>query len=268
MEEILNTEESNNTGRNKKLPTISEQTSRKRCSSPYGSYKDPDDSSEDEEPDRRIRNNKKKEPDGDPSDSVDYDSTDNEDEYGPDEEDDNKDSDTRVNILDPAQAWTFFVDSCNLTQDDQENLEAIGFESITDMELLGGNVFDCTIITAANITPAKFIRIGIFSKFLYLLGDFRKFPTLPLMARYNNRSKHSQYIDGGYNYVRIGMLNPSSHPLLPIFNNDIENFKDYWATTEGTLWQTHLGRYPDAEPTKPKGKSYNKNKILHWFLYN
>ena len=64
------------------------------------------------------------------------------------------------------------------------------------------------------------------------------------------------------------MLKLSSHPSLPIFSNDIEEFGDYWSITEGTLWQTHIGRYLDAAPNKPKGVSYNKNKSLHWVLYN
>ena len=64
------------------------------------------------------------------------------------------------------------------------------------------------------------------------------------------------------------MLKPSSHTVLPIFSNDIEEFGDYWAITEGTLWQTHIGIYLYAAPTNPKGGSYNKNKSLHWVLYN
>ena len=158
--------------------------------------------------------------------------------------------------------------SCNLTQYDQDNLEAIGFESITDLELLGGNNFDRTIITSANITPAKVIIIGIFSKFLYLWGDFRECPSLPLMASYKNLNKHSQDIDSGSDDERRRIQKPSSHPALPIFRNGIEDFKWYWPTTVGTLWQTHIGRYLYAVPTKPKGKSYNKNKSLHWVLYN
>ena len=60
LEEVLNADNSNNTGGDKNLPTINEQTNRKSYTSHCGSYKDPDDSSEDKEPDRRIRKNKKK----------------------------------------------------------------------------------------------------------------------------------------------------------------------------------------------------------------
>ena len=116
------------------------------------------------------------------------------------------------------------MDSYNLNQDYQDSLEAIVFESITDLELLSGDTFDRTIVTAANITPTKAIIIGIFSKFLYMQGDFRKFPTLPIMAMYNNRNRHSQDIDSGSNDDSRGMLKPSSHPVLPIFSNDVEDF--------------------------------------------
>ena len=119
------------------------------------------------------------------------------------------------------------MDSCNLTQDDQDILKDNGFESITDMEILGGDTFDHTIITAANITPAKAIIIVIFSKLLYLRGDFRKCPTLPIMDRYNNMNNHSQDIDSGSDDYRRCMIKPSSHPVLSIYINDIEYFEEY-----------------------------------------
>ena len=104
LEEVLNAEESNNTGGDKNIPTIPEQTPRKRYSSTYGSYKDPDESSKDEEPDQRSRKKKKKEPDSDPSDSGDDDITDNEDEDIPDEEEDYEEYDTGGNVLDNDHA--------------------------------------------------------------------------------------------------------------------------------------------------------------------
>ena len=62
------------------------------------------------------------------------------------------------------------------------------------------------------------------------------------------------------------MIKPSSHPVLSIYINDIEYFEEYWDTTKGPLWQTHIESHLDAAPTKPKGKSYNENKFLHWVL--
>ena len=76
------------------------------------------------------------------------------------------------------------------------------------------------------------------------------------MARYNNRSKHSQDIYFGSDDDSRGILKPSAHPVLPIFSNNVEYFEEYWATTKGKIWKTHIGRYLDAAPMKPKGGSY------------
>ena len=149
--------------------------------------------------------------------------------------------------------------------------EELGFtaEDFDDLELLGSaDPIDLSVLTDdGDITHAKALRIGTFARFLHLRGDFRKHRTLPLMARYNAKTKSLRRDDNSDDDTK-GMLKPSSVPVIPAFSNVAEDFEDYWAAVEGRLRQSHLGEYLDAAPSKnARGRARNENKSLHWVLY-
>ena len=145
------------------------------------------------------------------------------------------------------EAWELFLLTYKLKPDNITALkDDLGYEEIGDTELLGASTtVDLTIFTATSITHSTAVRTGIFGKFLYLQGYFKQCNTLHLMALYNNNTKtpddDDEELDNSFNGK--GMLRPVSHSVIDFFDNDTENFETYWATAEGILKQTNLGRH-------------------------
>ena len=80
------------------------------------------------------------------------------------------------------------------------------------------------MLTATTITHATAMRIAIFTRFLYLRGDFKGNTTLPLMARHNNKTKQPDANDGGSEDDNNGkgLLLAGTSPIIPHLSNNIE----------------------------------------------
>ena len=121
------------------------------------------------------------------------------------------------------------------------------------------------MLTAPTITHATVMRIAIFTKFLYLRGDFKSNATLPPMARHNSKTKQPDTNDGVSEDDNSGnvLLRPGTSPIIPYFSNSIEEFEAFWAKLEIKLKQSCLGQHLERAPTSKKGKSFQEYTSLH-----
>ena len=100
---------------------------------------------------------------------------------------DNRDDDSfgedKEKVTNPDNAQTFFQEACKLTAECTESLGNLGYHTVDDLEILSSATpVDIVMLTATNITHATAMRMAIFTKFLYLRGDFKRNATLTLMA--------------------------------------------------------------------------------------
>ena len=120
----------------------------------------------------------------------------------PDDSGDNGDNDSsgedKGKVTNPDYDWAFFQEACKLTVEFTEALGNLGYHTVDELEILSSATpVYIEMMTATNITHATAMRMAIFTKFLYLRGDFKRNATLPLMARHNNKTKQPDNNDGG-----------------------------------------------------------------------
>ena len=199
--------------------TPAKRGSRKPKASPYTTKKNlkylytkkGDDSSDEEEQSK----GKSKDAGGDSSDPNDSSDNWDNDSSGDDEE----------KVTNPDNAWTLFQEACKLTAECTEALCNLGYHTVDDLEILGSATpVDIAMLAATTITHATATRIGIFTKFLYLRGYFKRNVTLPLMARHKNSTKQPDTNESGYEDDNSGkgLLQPGTSPIIPHLSNNIE----------------------------------------------
>ena len=143
------------------------------------------------------------------------------------------------------------------------------YHKVDGIEILGSATpVDIAIFTATTITHVTAMMIAIFSKFLYLQGNFQWNATLSLMARHNNKTKQLDTNDGGSNDNNSGkgLLQTDKSPVIPHFFNIIEEFEGFWDQLEIKLKQSCLRQQLERDPASKKGKAFWGNYSLHWIL--
>ena len=127
---------------------------------------------------------------------------------------------------------------------------------------------DIAVLTATTITHVTPMRIAIFSKFLYLRGNFQRNATLSIMARHNNKTKQPDTNYGGSDNENggKGLLRPVTSPVIPHFSNIIEEFEGFGDKLEIKLKQSCLRQQLERDPAIKKGKDFWGNYSLHWIL--
>ena len=105
------------------------------------------------------------------------------------------------------------------------------YHKVDGLEILGSATpVDIAIFTATTITHVTAMMIAIFSKFLYLQGNFQRNATLSIMARHNNKTKQPDTNNGGSeddNSVKV-LLQTGTSPIIPHLSNIIEEFEGFW----------------------------------------
>ena len=183
--------------------------------------------------------------------------------------DDYYSGDDEEKLTNTDDAWTFFQETCKLTAECTESLGNLGYHTVDDLEILSSATpVGIVMLTATTITRATATRMEIFTKFLNLRGDLKINATLPLMARYNNKTKQPNTNDGEYEDDKSGkgLLRPGTSPIIPNFSNNIEEFEAFWAKLEIKLKKSCLGQHLKRAPTNKKVKSFHENTSLHWIL--
>ena len=98
--------------------------------------------------------------------------------------------DEEEKVTNPDNAWTFFQSVYKLTPKCIEVMGKLGYHTLDYLDIIGSATpVDIAILTDTNITHVTAMRIAVFSKFLYMRGNFQRNTTLSLMARHNNKTK-------------------------------------------------------------------------------
>ena len=120
----------------------------------------------------------------------------------------------------------------------------LGYNTVDDIEILASATsVVIAILTATTINHVTAMRIVVFSKFLYLRGNFQRNATLSLIARHNNKTKQPD-TNGGRSEddnSGKGLIRPVTSPVVPHFYNIIEEFEGFWDQLEIKLKQSCLG---------------------------
>ena len=97
----------------------------------------------------------------------------------------------------------------------------LDYHTVDDLEILGSATsVDIVIFNATTVSHVTTMRIAVFSKFLYLRGNFQSNTTLSIMTRHNNKTKQLDTNDSRSDDDKggKGFLRPGTSPVIPHFS--------------------------------------------------